>query len=92
MTKLTAKKGMVKYKVGHGKEDFDYAFLEDIPMNKDLISLKTVLETITNQVRDEFKLEVDKLREEHLNEVKVLNERLDKQNETIIALKTMRLE
>ena len=30
MTRTTAKKGMVEYKKGHAKEDFDFGYLSDI--------------------------------------------------------------
>lgn len=45
MTELTAKKGMVRYKTGHGSKDFDYGYLDEINYD-DKRKLKQVIETL----------------------------------------------
>ena len=64
MTKLTAKKGMMKYKIGHGKEDFDYDFMCNIPYDEHT-KLSDVLKTIKEDLRDEFQRKTAELEEEN---------------------------
>ena len=49
MTKTTAKKGMVEHKTGHSKDNFDYAFIKDIPYGG---SEKTVDEIIKGFIEE----------------------------------------
>ena len=61
MTETTAKKGMVRVKTGHTKNDFDYAFLKDI--NYDDRELGVVIETLFGNIKA-LKEENTKLRED----------------------------
>jgi hypothetical protein len=47
MTKTTAKKGMIEFKTGHAKLDFDYDYLQSINYD-DKRKLKEVIETLFN--------------------------------------------
>lgn len=49
MTETTAKKGMVRVKTGHTKNDFDFKFLKDI--NYDDRELGVVIETLFNNMK-----------------------------------------
>ena len=55
MTRLTAKKGMMEYKSGHGKEDYDFAYMKDIPYDdKHTLSLHhSKMEENMNKVLDD---------------------------------------
>jgi len=48
-TELTAKKGMIHYKSGHGKLDFDYAFIKDI-----LYDGEITLDELLNKIVEEY--------------------------------------
>ena len=50
MTRTTAKKGMVEYKKGHAKEDFDFGYLSDINYD-DKRELKEVVETLFSKIK-----------------------------------------
>jgi hypothetical protein len=50
MTELTAKKGMTRYKSGHSKNDFDFAFLNDINYD-DKRKLVDVIEALFGKIK-----------------------------------------
>lgn len=54
MTKKTAKKGMVEYKVGFNDRDFDYSFLQSINYD-DKRLLKDVIETLFKVIENQEK-------------------------------------
>lgn len=80
MTETTAKKGMVKYKNGHSKLEFDYGFLNEINYD-DKRQLKEVVETLFGKIKgleelnkyleETFKNRIDQLEKEY-------NERLER--------------
>lgn len=61
MTETTAKKGMVRVKTGHTKNDFDFKFLKDI--NYDDRELGVVIETLFGNIKS-LKEEIANLRED----------------------------
>jgi len=88
MTETTAKKGMLKYKKGHSKNDFDYGYLQEINYD-DKRLMKEVIETLFSvnkslgkeieQIkldRAEFMVKYNELKKEHdrmLKDVKALS-------------------
>ncbi len=82
MTETTAKKGMVHYKNGLSKTDFDFGFLKDINYD-DKRTLKEVVETLFNLGKgyekeiEAMKMKLDFVEKENLelkNEVKKLSD------------------
>lgn len=67
MTRLTAKKGMTEYKKGHGKEDYDYAWLKDIYYD-DKTPLSSVLDVLKENIDKHIESEL-KLRDDRLNDI-----------------------
>jgi len=68
-TELTAKKGMIHYKSGHGKLDFDYAFIKDI-----LYDGEITLDELLNKIVEEYD-------EKQSEWVRNLSEKFDKYKE-----------
>ena len=67
MTETTAKKGMTRYKSGHSKNDFDFAFLGEIHYDEKR-KLVTVIENlfgkiteIEKKIEENYKTQNDKL-------------------------------
>lgn len=79
MTRTTAKKGMVEYKKGHAKEDFDFGYLSTINYD-DNRELKEVVETLFSKNKSlEKQIDVltTALNEKVDMEVKKLQDKMD---------------
>lgn len=50
MTETTAKKGMTRFKTGHGKNDFDFDYLQALNYD-DKRTLKQVIETLFTEIK-----------------------------------------
>jgi predicted nuclease with TOPRIM domain len=80
MTETTAKKGMLKFKKGFNKTDFDYDYIENIPYN-DTISVRNLIKGL--QAEDmNIKLENKELKEK-LQEALKHNSRLDQKIDSL---------
>ncbi len=78
MTELTAKKGMVKTKVGHGKDDFDFKWLKDVYYN-DKLPLDEFLTMLFKDVDEHMKEEFAK----RDNKIKTLEDEVSKLRKTL---------
>ena len=80
MTETTAKKGMVRFKKGHSKLEFEFGFLNEINYD-DKRTMKEVVETLFNEIKslkelnksldENYKNRIDQLEKEY-------NERLER--------------
>lgn len=80
MTKTTAKKGMLEVKVGYGKEEFGFRFLEDIQFNSET-DVKDLIVLFKKSVKDlkDAIAEQEKTHKEELQRLEnLVNERLQK--------------
>ena len=80
MTETTAKKGMVRFKKGHSKLEFDFGFLNEINYD-DKRTMKEVVETLFGKI-DKLENLVKELSIQHKDKVdqleKEYNERLER--------------
>lgn len=87
MTETTAKKGMVRYKTGHSKNDFDFDYLSSINYD-DKRTLKQVIETLFTENKNlnekietaekEFSEKLDSLKKEYDDQFTKFEETFEK--------------
>ena len=63
MTKTTAKKGMLQFKSGHGKEDFDYNFIKDIPYGGSDKTVDEIIKGFMSELETDYKRRLEKMNE-----------------------------
>ena len=93
MTETTAKKGMVRFKKGHSKLEFDFGFLNEINYD-DKRSMKEVVETLFNEIKS-LKDEVSKIkvdRDEFYAKYQELQIEHDRMLVDVKSLKTFTLD
>jgi hypothetical protein len=89
MTETTAKQGMLWYKKGYGKNDFEYAYLEDIPYNANL-SVRNLIKGLQAEDKN-LKLENEVLKKQLIEVSKsnaTLDEKLKLLETTVEEIKT----
>jgi hypothetical protein len=55
MTRTTAKKGMLEYKAGHSKDQFDFDYLANLPYNEKIL-VKHLIDKLNDADYDNNKL------------------------------------
>ena len=93
MTETTAKKGMVRYKNGFTKNDFDYDFLDKINYD-DKRTLKEVVETLFREIKTlkEENTQIKMDRDEFMKKYQTLEIEHDRMLNDVKSLKTFSLD
>ena len=92
MTKTTVKKGMLTYKSGYGKDDFDYNFIEEMAYNEKIL-VKHLVHKL-NDADEKNEKAITKLNDELVETNKInqaLRDELDTLKETVNQLLTVNL-